>query len=88
MHDILVVTAPPPGPPCDLIAVRAPGSPAQPMPGHMIIEHRSCTGRNDRIEGPAADAVRLFWRFVITRHGIHPDPPAAPGPTPTAGPFR
>jgi len=80
MHDILVVTAPPPDPPCDLIAVRAPGSLREPSPGHVIIEHRSCTGHNDLIERPVADAVPLFWRFVITKYGIYPGTPATPRP--------
>jgi hypothetical protein len=75
MHDILVVTSPPPDPPYDLIAVRAPSSLREPLPGHVIIEHRSCTGHNDCIERPVTDAVRLFWRFVITKYGIHPSPP-------------
>jgi hypothetical protein len=82
MHDLLVVTAPPPGPPYDLIAVRAPSSLRQPAPGHVIIEHRSCTGHNDSIERPVTDAVQLFWRFVITKYGIHPSPPATPWPGP------
>jgi hypothetical protein len=75
MHDILVVTAPPPDPPYDLIAVRAPGSLRQPLPGQVIIEHRSCTGHDDCIERPVADAVRLFWRFVIYKVR-HPPQPA------------
>jgi hypothetical protein len=78
MHDILVVTAPPPDPPYDLIAVRAPGSLHEPLPGHVLIEHLSCTGHNERIERPVTDAVRLFWRFVITKYGIRPSPPATP----------
>lgn len=82
MHDILVVTAPPPDPPYDLIRVCAPGSLREPLPGHVIIEHHSCTGHNDRIERPATDAVRLFWRFIITKYGIHPGPPPHPSQDP------
>jgi hypothetical protein len=78
MHDILVVTAPPPDPPYDLIAVRAPNSLREPRPGHVMIEHLTCTGRNDRIERPVGDAVRLFWRFVITKYGINPSLPTTP----------
>jgi hypothetical protein len=52
MHDILVVTAPPPDLPYDLIAVRSPSSLREPSPGHVIIEHLSCTGHNDLIERP------------------------------------
>jgi hypothetical protein len=75
MHDLLPVPVPVPDPPCDLIAVRAPGSLRDPLPGHVLIEHLSCTGRNDRIERPDTEAVALFWRFVITKYGIHPNPP-------------
>lgn len=78
MHDLIVVTVPVPEPPYDAIAVRAPGSLYPPLDGHVLIEHLSCTGHNDRVERPAGDAVRLFWRFVITKYGVHPDPPATP----------
>jgi hypothetical protein len=88
MHDILVVTAPPPDPPYDLIAVRSPSSLHEPSPGHVIIEHRSCTGHNDLIERPVTDAVRLFWRFVITKYGICPSPPGMPRPGTTSGQSR
>jgi hypothetical protein len=80
-EDIWVVTAPPPDPPYDLIAVRAPSSLRPPLTGHVLIEHWSCTGHDDRIERPVADAVRLFWRFVITKYGIHPNPPTMPQAT-------
>jgi hypothetical protein len=35
--------------------------------------HLSLTGRNDRIERPIAEAIPLFWRFVIEKFGITPD---------------
>jgi hypothetical protein len=78
MHDLLVVITPIPEPPYDVIAVRSPGSLADPPTGQVIIEHLSCTGRNDRIQRPTTDAVRLFWRFSIEKYGIHPRRPPAP----------
>lgn len=72
MHDLIVVTAPVPEPPFDVIAVRAPGSLQPPLTGHVLIEHLSCTGHNDRIERPSAEAVPLFWRFVREKYGIRP----------------
>jgi hypothetical protein len=84
MHDLIVLPVPVPDPPCGIIAVRAPDS--VPFPGHVVIEHLSCTGRNDRIERPAADAMPLFWRFMITKYGIRP--PASPGPDTPPGEHR
>jgi hypothetical protein len=34
------------------------------------VEHLSSTGFNDSIDRPPADAVRLFWRFVLEKYGI------------------
>jgi hypothetical protein len=70
MHDILVVPRPIPEPPYELIAVRAPNSMHPPTPGNVRIEHLSLTNRNDCIERPPQDAVRLFWRFVKEKYGI------------------
>lgn len=78
MHDLIVVTMPIPEPPYDVIAVRAPGSLRPPLTGHVLIEHLSCTGHNERIERSAAEAVSLFWRFVTTKYGLHPRPLARP----------
>lgn len=80
MHDLLVVTVPVPEPPYDVIAVRAPGSLHPPRAGHVLIEHLSCTGRDDRIERPVSEAVPLFWRFVSVKYGIGP-----PATAPSAG---
>lgn len=78
MHDLIVVTVPILEPPYDVIAVRAPGSLRPPLTGHVLIERLSCTGHNERIERPAAEAVPLFWRFVTTKYGLHPRPLARP----------
>jgi hypothetical protein len=61
-----------PEPPYDVVAVRAPGSLHPPGNGQVLIEHLACTGHNDRVERPASDAVKLFWRFVIEKYGVHP----------------
>jgi hypothetical protein len=77
MHHLLVVSTPIREPPYDVIVVRAPGSLHPPRQGQVLIGHLSCTGRNDCIERPAGDAVRLFWRFVIEKYGVHPVRPPA-----------
>jgi hypothetical protein len=73
MHDLMVVATPIPEAPVDLVAVRAPGSlhPAS-RDGLVLIEHLTVTGNNDRIERPVAEAVPLFWRFMIEKYGVHP----------------
>jgi hypothetical protein len=73
MHDLIVVPAPVPDPPFDVIAVRAPGSLHAPAAGKVLIEHLSLTGRDDRIERPTVEAIPLFWRFIIEKFGITPD---------------
>jgi hypothetical protein len=30
------------------------------------------TNRNDSIDRPTEDAVKLFWRFVFEKYGIRP----------------
>jgi hypothetical protein len=72
MHDLWVASSPTQEPPLDAIVVRAPGSLYPPSSGNVLIEHLSVTGRNDRVERPAAEAVPLFWRFVIDKFGIQP----------------
>jgi hypothetical protein len=72
MHDLIVATSPLPVPLFDVIAVRAPGSVHSPSDGSVLIEHVSITGRNDRLEHPAAGAVPLFWRFAIEKFGVVP----------------
>jgi hypothetical protein len=72
MHDILVVPRPVPEPPYDVIAVRSPSSLRRPAEGMVRIEHLSLSGRDDVIDRPVADAVRLFWRFVLEKYGVRP----------------
>ena len=54
------------------VVVRAPGSLHPPRAGCVLVEHLTGTGRDDRIESPTADAVPLFWRFMIEKFGVHP----------------
>jgi hypothetical protein len=72
MHDLCVASAPVQEPPLDVLVVRAPGSLYAPASGNVLIEHLSVTGRNDRIERPASEAVPLFWRFAIEKFGVIP----------------
>ena len=70
MHDLWVASMPIREAPLDVIVVRAPGSPYEPAAGNVAIEHLAVTGRNDRIERQAAEAVPLFWRFVVEKFGL------------------
>ena len=75
MNDLIVAALPLMDPPFDVIAVRAPGSLREPPNGEVLIEHLTPTGHDDRITRPVADAVPLFWRFVIEKFGLHPPKP-------------
>ncbi|SEE93763.1 hypothetical protein [Jiangella alba] len=73
MHDILVVPRPVPEPPYGVVVVRAPSSLRRaPRAGNVVIEEQSVTGHDDIVERPAAEAVPLFWRFMIEKFGIAP----------------
>lgn len=72
MFDLLVVRTPIAEPPYDLIWVSSPASIRPVSTGHVVIEHITVTGNNDRISRPSDDAVRLFWRFTIEKFGIEP----------------
>lgn len=72
MHDLIVVDVPIPEPPYGVVTVRAPDSLHAPSVGQVMIEHMSVTGHNDRIERPVAEAVPLFWRFMIEKYGVAP----------------
>lgn len=73
MNDLAVVAGPVGEPPMDVVVVSPTASLRQPhTDGHVRIEHRAVTGRNDAIERPTEDAVALFWRFVIEKFGVTP----------------
>lgn len=74
MHDLIVVPCPVPKPPYGVVMVRAPNSLRRaPRAGNVLIEQQSVTGRDDIIERPAAEAVPLFWRFMIEKFGVAPE---------------
>ncbi|MEU8663886.1 hypothetical protein [Actinoplanes philippinensis] len=72
MHDLIVVPTPIPKPPYGVVAVRAPGSLREPGSGLIRIEHLSVTGHDYVIDRPVAEAVPLFWRFMIDKFGVYP----------------
>lgn len=72
--DLIVASQPADAPPVDVIAVRTLAGLKPPKNGCVRIEHQSLTGHDDSIERPVSEAVRLFWRFVIEKFGIEPDP--------------
>jgi hypothetical protein len=77
MHDLLVALRPAGTKVGELIAIRAPSSLTHPPVGRVRIEHLSSTGRNDSIDRPPADAVRLFWRLVFEKYGLPEGPQEA-----------
>ena len=72
LYDLIVVPRPVPDPPFGVVVVRSPVSMRPPSPGLVRIEHLSVTGHDDVIERAAAEAVPLFWRFMIEKFGVHP----------------
>jgi hypothetical protein len=71
MTDLIVAARPVSEPPVEVVIVRLQW-------GTVTIEHVSHNGRNDKISRPASDAVRLFWRFMIEKFGVHPTQTGAP----------
>jgi len=72
LRDLLIRPLPVGDGPYDLVAVRSPVSTVRVADGHVVVEHPSRTGYDDRIERPVADTVPLFWRFMIEKYGIDP----------------
>jgi hypothetical protein len=64
--DLMVVAQPIPETPYDLFAVRTPSE------GGARIGHVTVTGRNDKLDRPADEAVALLWRFMIEKFGVRP----------------
>ncbi|GLY39784.1 hypothetical protein Amsp01_058070 [Amycolatopsis sp. NBRC 101858] len=70
MHDLVVTARPVPAhPPIPVVVVRSPSS-GFVGAGGVFIEHRSVTGHDDGIFRDGAEAVPLFWRFMIEKFGI------------------
>ncbi|WP_116951418.1 hypothetical protein [Jiangella endophytica] len=73
MHDLVVAPRPVPEPPYGVVRVCAPNSLRRARrAGNVLIVEESVTGHDDSIERPAAEAVPLFWRFMIEKFGIAP----------------
>jgi hypothetical protein len=82
MHDLTVVTSPPPAPPYDVIRVCSPSSLRPVAPGTVLIEHLAATGNNaaccfakkrrrrSKRAALRASRKRLVadWQFVLQRH--------------------
>ncbi|MEV6638938.1 hypothetical protein [Amycolatopsis sp. NPDC051371] len=72
MHDLVVTARPVPEyRPIEVVVVRSPSS-GFVGAGGVFIEHRSVTGHDDGIFRDGAEAVPLFWRFVIEKFGVEP----------------
>lgn len=56
----------------DAMAAEHPESPSSGFvgAGGVFIEHRSVTGHDDGIFRDGAEAVPLFWRFMIEKFGV------------------
>lgn len=65
MWDLLITSAPPSGPPVDIIVVRQPE-----RRDEITIEHWATSGKTERITRPADEVLPLFWRFVLEKYGI------------------
>ena len=72
MWDLIVTPSPIGDPPVDVVAVRGATGTASVAPDRIVVEHLPLVGIADRIERPAAEAVPLFWRFMIEKYGIAP----------------
>ena len=72
MHDLVVTARPVPEyRPIEVVVVRSPPS-GFVGPGGVFVEHRSATGHDDWIFRDGAEAVPLFWRFMIEKFGVEP----------------
>jgi hypothetical protein len=70
MIDLFVAARPIPDPPFEVISIRGPASLRPPPRGLIRIEHLALSNRNDVIDRPPEEAVRLFWRFVSEKFGV------------------
>lgn len=72
MWDLVITTAPPGEPPLDVIVVRSTVSMRPSPPGEVRIEHFATSGLKEEVDRPVAEALPLFWRFVVEKYGLHP----------------
>lgn len=80
LNGLVVTPLPiPADPPIQEVIVSLPGMGWGPTGDEVLIEHRAISGHDDRIVRPAAEAVPLFWRFMIEKFGIAPVRPDSAG---------
>lgn len=70
MWDLVIAAEPLRDPPVDVIVVRSVASQSPAPVGQVRIEHQATSGLKETISRPAADAVALFWRFVLEKYGL------------------
>ncbi|WP_147305967.1 hypothetical protein [Subtercola boreus] len=88
MHDLVVVTSPPPAVPFDAIRVSVNSDVTAGHGGDFVtIRHLSVTGLDDEVSRPATEAVALFWRFVIEKFGLDQHSAQSAGQKLNAGPL-
>lgn len=61
-------------PPVDLVLVNPSTPYLHPIlrEGFVRIEHLATMGHDEVVDAPVADAVALFWRFMIEKFGVDP----------------
>ena len=70
MHDLVVTPKPVSDPLVDVVLVAALDSLRRHATGTVRIDHIAVNGADTEIERPAAEAMRLFWRFLAVDFGI------------------
>lgn len=72
MWDLAITTAPVGEPPLDVIVVRSAVSMKPAPPGEVRIEQLATSGLKEEVTRPVAEALPLFWRFVLEKCGLKP----------------
>jgi hypothetical protein len=73
MHDLIIVTSPPPTVPFDAIRVSVDSTANDGNPSNSVtIRHQTVSGHDDQLSRSGSEAVSLFWRFVIEKFGLDP----------------
>jgi hypothetical protein len=70
LGELAVTPAPLGDAPFDVVVVVPPRAMRPPPPGCVRIEHVPLVGAADSVTRPVAEAVPLFWRFMIEKYGI------------------
>lgn len=72
MWDLVITTAPAGEPPLDVIVVRSSVSMSPSPAGEVRIEQFATSGQKEEVTRPVAEALPLFWRFVLAKFGLKP----------------